>query len=233
MIEGALPREGVRELDRRTIEEFGVPGIVLMENAGQGSARWLIERIESGGARAPIAVLAGTGNNGGDGFVIARHLANAGLAVEAAVVPARDRVRRGSDAETNLRIAERMGIEIRDGAEAALAACRRAGTIVDALFGTGLDRPLRDPYPSLFEAIGGLGCPIFAVDLPSGLDANTGEVLGACLTARWTATFGVAKPGLFTGDGPARAGEVRVIPISIPRRLIEEAVARGPKGPEQ
>jgi len=225
MTDLALPREVVRDLDRRTIEEFGVPGIVLMENAGEGSARWLLDLIENGDARSPIAIIAGTGNNGGDGFVIARHLDNAGTPVEIAIVPARDRIRPGSDTETNLRIAERMGIRIADGVDAALAACRRAGTIVDALFGTGLDRPLRDPYPSLIDAIEALARPVFAVDIPSGLDADSGAALGACVTARWTATFGVAKPGLFAGEGPARAGEIRVIPISIPRRLIEEAGA--------
>jgi NAD(P)H-hydrate epimerase len=213
-------------LDRLAIERCGVPGVLLMENAGTGCAELLVQRLEAGAWEQPAAVLAGPGNNGGDGFVVARHLHNRGFAVQVCLVGRASALRAGSDAETNWRALTGTGVpaaEVEPGDARLEEAVAGAGCFVDALFGTGLTRPLDEPFGRLFARIAGRRKPVLAVDVPSGLDAETGAVEGPAIRADVTATFAAAKPGLVTGYGPRHAGEVVVVPISIPRRLIERA----------
>jgi NAD(P)H-hydrate epimerase len=212
-----LSRATVRMLDRLAIERFAVPGLILMENAGAACAGEIMRRLGHDAWRPPVVVLAGTGNNGGDGFVVARHLWNAGVPVSIHLVGTADRLRPGSDAAINWEAARATGVP------AVGALPEGCGCCVDALFGTGLDRPLGEPYQRLFERIEGTAKPVLAVDIPSGLDADTGAVLGAALHAAVTVTFAAAKPGHRTGRGPELCGEVLVAPISIPRRLLEFA----------
>lgn len=205
-----LTRAAVRELDQRAIREFGVPSIVLMENAGRGCAEWL-KRLNP--ERRPTMVVCGPGNNGGDGFVIARHLDNAGWPVAAWLYG--DPAQLPPDAAINYAIARRCGLLAPwpDGFR---------GWIVDALFGTGLSRPLGPPYDTLIAAINASGNPVFAVDIPSGLDCDRGEPLSVAVQAHYTATFVALKRG-FTRPAAAQwLGQVEVIDIGAPRQLIEE-----------
>ena len=222
-----LERDTVRLLDRYTIEVLGIPGLILMENAGQGCASLILERLDSGRWREPVTVLAGPGNNGGDGFVTARHLFNRGVACEVVLFAAPDSYREGSDAGVNLKALEGTGVTIRvwGAGPSASEIADSTGVFVDALFGTGLSRPLASPFVELFAEVEKTGKPVLAVDIPSGVDARTGEVPGAALPAALTPTFAAAKPGLVQGRGRELAGEVVVVPISIPRPLIEKALA--------
>jgi NAD(P)H-hydrate epimerase len=221
-----LSRDEVRELDRRAINDFGVPGVVLMENAGRGCAE-LLMRLNP--EHKPTVILCGPGNNGGDGFVIARHLDNHGWPTSVILIA--DRVPTHGDAAVNFRILQRCGLapHTPDGQDAealvelleTLAAPPRAW-IVDALFGTGLSRPLAAPYDRIVSALPSLKCPVFAVDIPSGLDCDTGEPLGSTVRATLTATFVAAKRGFLNPRSKQWTGEVHVIDIGAPRVLVEE-----------
>jgi NAD(P)H-hydrate epimerase len=200
-----------------------------MENAGAGAARILAglaaDRPEDW--PEPFQVLCGPGNNGGDGFVVARHLHNRGFAVAVHVIGAGGYAP-GSDAAVNHEVARRMGLPLRrlegppDVAEPALA----AGTVVDALFGTGLARPLAAPFLDWVRAVNASGRPVAALDVPSGLDADTGVPLGAAIAARVTITFAAPKLGFARGEGPRLAGEVHVVDIGIPREIWEGRAPR-------
>ncbi len=220
-----LSRAAIRDLDRRAVEEFGIPGIVLMENAALGCDRVLAE-IGAADRRfaPPWRIVCGPGNNGGDGLALARHLHNRGHAVAIHLVQPKDRVKPGSDAATNLAIVERMRLPIIEpgpgGAAAAIAEATASGTIIDAMLGTGLDRPLRPPYLEWVLAINGSGRPVVAIDIPSGLDADTGAVLGAAVRAAHPMTMAAPKIGFTAGEGPAHCGVVHLVGIGIPRELL-------------
>jgi hydroxyethylthiazole kinase-like uncharacterized protein yjeF len=168
---GRLPvmsREQVRDFDKWAINQIHIPGVVLMENAGGGCAGFIADYMRDRGLEK-ACIFAGTGNNGGDGFVIARHLYNAGL--EAGIVICGDWQKIGGDAKINLDIARNMGLSIStvDPADENIAGKLKdivedAGLVVDAVLGTGLHGSLREPYPGLIEAINGLGRDIIAVD---------------------------------------------------------------------
>ena len=217
-----LSREEVREVDRRAIEAFGVPGVVLMENAGAGAARLLA----AVGITGPVVIACGKGNNGGDGFVIARHLDLAGHSVQLLLACQPEEVR--GDAAVNLQIARRAGLPItclagREQAdwEAALAG---AEWIVDALLGTGASGAPTGTVAVAIKAINAVrersGARVLAVDLPSGLDCDTGQAAGACVQAELTATFVAPKRGFDATGAAARTGRVEVIGIGAPRAAI-------------
>lgn len=214
----ALTREEVREVDRRAIEEYGLPGLVLMENAGRGAAELLIRRSEPGRA----VICCGKGNNGGDGFVIARRLEVAGWRVE--VLLAADPKEITGDAAVNYQVALRGGIPIErcpEDRQELAERFRGADWIVDALLGTGTSGGIREPYASIIDAINSSGRKVLAVDLPSGLDCDTGKTLGPCVRADLTATFVARKVGFAVPSAKPFLGEVHVIDIGVPRRLLE------------
>jgi NAD(P)H-hydrate epimerase len=216
----SLTRSQVREIDRRAIEEFGLPGIVLMENAGRGAAE-LLHGLAPG---ASVAIVCGKGNNAGDGFVIARHLENLGHVVR--LLLACDPAELRGDAAIAWRVADKACIPAAPLATATAAEWERslaeADWIVDALLGTGVTGSPRDAIATAIEAVNAAarhGAKVFAVDLPSGLDCDTGEPLGPCVRADVTATFVARKVGF---DAPAAApwlGDVRVVGIGAPRAL--------------
>ncbi len=230
-----LSREEVRELDHRAITGFGVPGVVLMENAGRGCAELLIQLNHE---RTPVVILCGPGNNGGDGFVIARHLDIHGWPVEVFVV-ARTNTH-ASDADTNFDILFASGIRYSqchptyfDDPQAGVfleRTLRPCGWVVDALFGTGLSRPLGPPFERLVKAVNESGNPVLAVDIPSGLDCDTGEPLGPVVKAAHTATFVAQKKGFLNPAALAWTGEIHVIDIGAPRVLVEEYRRRSRAG---
>jgi NAD(P)H-hydrate epimerase len=221
---GAASRDRIRDLDRRAIEEYGIPGIVLMENAARGSADALGEVLAArpGSCPPPYRIICGRGANGGDGFALARHLHNRGQAVSIHLAEPRSRTRPDSDAGINLRIVLRMGLDLREPAAGRIheVETARDGTVIDAMLGTGLDRPLEPPYLDWVEAINRSGRPVIAIDIPSGLHADTGQVLGAAIRAAHTFTMAVPKLGFFRGEGPRHAGIIHIVDIGIPRALI-------------
>jgi len=207
-------RTEIRELDRRAIEEFAVPGIVLMENAGRGVAE-----LAMGCAAASI--VCGTGNNGGDGFVAARHLHNTGVGVRVFVVGDPGRIR--GDAGVNLEIVRRMGIEVcSDGSGLARwlgDGLGEDGMLVDAIFGTGLDRPATGRALEAIEAINASRCRVLSVDLPSGMDCETGR--GVCVRAEITGTLVGLKRGFSRPEARSALGRIEIIDIGVPRELCE------------
>jgi NAD(P)H-hydrate epimerase len=217
----SLTRAEVREIDRRAIEEFGLPGIVLMENAGRGAA----ELLHGLAPRAAVVIVCGRGNNAGDGFVIARHLENLGHDVR--LLLAGDPAELRGDAAIAWRVAERAGIPAMrlDAAtpadwERALAG---AEWIVDALLGTGASGPPRGAIATAIEAVnaaGRRGTKVLAVDLPSGLDCDTGTAAGGCVRADVTATFVARKVGFDVPDAAPLLGAVHVVGIGAPRALL-------------
>jgi NAD(P)H-hydrate epimerase len=223
----AQDRETIRAWDRRAVEEYGLPGILLMENAGAGAARLIEELIHGEPELYPprLEVLCGSGNNGGDGFVVARHLHNHGFEVSVHLACEPARILTSPDAAVNFRVLEKMRVPIQGGRAPfppPLLLERRAPcTLVDALLGTGLSRPLRSPYLEWVRAVNSSGLPVIALDLPSGLDADSGEVLGEAVVARWTVTFAAPKLGFTQGLGPDHTGQVHVVDIGIPREVWE------------
>jgi NAD(P)H-hydrate epimerase len=223
----SLTRADVRELDRRATDGFGVPGIVLMENAGRGCAE-LLTRLNPD--RKPVVILCGPGNNGGDGFVIARHLDNAGWPVDVQVVARHNRGETGA-ADINFDILFASGVAFTQyrpdhfeppHGDLFRRRCAAAAWVVDALFGTGLSRALGPPFDRLVGAVNDAGKPVLAVDIPSGLDCDTGEPLGPTVRAAHTATFVAHKRGFTNPKSADWTGEVHVIDIGAPRVLVEE-----------
>jgi len=216
--------EQMREIDRRAIEDFGIPGIILMENAGRAVAEetW---RLAGADPSARVVVLCGKGNNGGDGYVAARHLFNRGMDPAVFVFSPLDDI--SGDAATNLTIILKMGLKIgevasEDGLDKAQAAVSSAHVLVDALLGTGISGEVRGLMRSAIEMINRAGKRVVAVDVPSGLDADTGEILGACAKADVTVTFAAPKIGLARGSGPRHAGRIVTAEISIPRQVLHQ-----------
>jgi len=222
----SLSRAEVRELDRKAIEEYGVPGVVLMENAGRGAAEILLRL----GVHDLVVVCCGKGNNGGDGFVMARHLDNAGVAVGVLLFCAPQDLT--GDAAINERIVARSGLALRSIPEADLdieklrQGLSKAEWVVDALFGTGLSGPVRPPLDRVIAAINECPARVLAVDIPSGLDCDTGEPLGPTVRAQHTVTFVARKKGFANPAAGQWLGEVHIAAIGAPRVLLP-----GPHGP--
>lgn len=212
-------RDQARRIDDWAIRELGIPGVVLMENAGRSCAELIKEKL-CDIVQPKVSIFCGTGNNGGDGFVIARHLLNIGCEVTVIVCGNRTKIR--GDAKINLDVLERMGRKIellnpadKNVGEQVRTLARDADTIVDALFGTGLSGQLSPEYCRLIGAINTLSCPTLAVDIPSGLDCDTGEPLGAVVRATWTVTFVAVKQGFLNPQTAAYTGEIFVASIGI------------------
>lgn len=212
-------------LDRRTIE-LGVPGVVLMENAGKGTVSLLAEQFGDLSGRT-VSIVVGPGNNGGDGFVIARHLLQSGArpVVFCVVDPAEIK----GDALINHTIVVNLKIPITYiKKESDLDKCHNvlvhSALIVDALFGTGLKRKVEGVFAEAITLMNRAGRPIVSVDIPSGLDSDSGFPLGACINATITATYGLPKPGHVTYPGVDYTGILKVVDIGIPPQVIDEAV---------
>jgi ADP-dependent NAD(P)H-hydrate dehydratase / NAD(P)H-hydrate epimerase len=205
-LEGLPDAEAMRATDRWAIADEGIPGIDLMERAGEGLAA-LVRELEIGDE--PIAVVCGKGNNGGDGYVVARLLREAGRDVRVLAIAPVDELQ--GDARTN---AERLPGDRPEPFSA--AALEPAALAVDAILGTGFSGAPRGPAAEAIDGLNAWGGAVVACDVPSGVDASTGEVQGAAVQALATATFGAAKPGLWINPGKAHAGAVRVVDIGIP-----------------
>jgi hydroxyethylthiazole kinase-like uncharacterized protein yjeF len=220
---GSLSRDEVRAIDRVAIETLGVPGMVLMENAGRQVADAVADLLGGpgglGGRR--VAIVTGSGNNGGDGFVVARHLSLRGVRVVVFMIAPAEKLT--GDAATNHAISAKLGLDLRFVGAADLAGLagqlRGFDAIVDAIGGTGIRGPLRGEQAEAVEQINAAARPVVAVDIPTGLDCDTGLAAGPTVRAAITVTFVARKKGF---DNPASAeftGEVRVADIGIPGDL--------------
>lgn len=210
----SLGRDQVRSVDGWATHTLGIPGILLMENAGRGVAEVLLE-LEKSPPTLPVLIFCGPGNNGGDGFVIARHLSGRGWPVR--VVLASEIAVYKGDARFHLDILQKCQIGIHDDSNMDLpAALAQTSWIVDALFGTGLTRPLEGYFADLVNTINQSGRPVLSVDLPSGLDGDTGLPLGPTVRARHTVAMVARRPGFDHPGSIEYTGTVHVTGIGLP-----------------
>ena len=215
-----LSRDEVRSFDSWAINELGISGVVLMENAGRSCAELIKEKLTQA-SQPKACIFCGKGNNGGDGYVVARHLVNSGQTVKVVLCGRREDI--SGDAKINMDILEKMDIPIE---ELDLKTCDIPSTvelltagcsiIVDALFGTGLKGELKQPYQQFIEAINARQIPIVAVDIPSGVDCDTGEPLGVAIKAEDTVTFAAIKKGFILNERSHQyTGQIYVASIGV------------------
>jgi NAD(P)H-hydrate epimerase len=228
-VKPVLSREQMRAFDAHAIKQCRVPSLVLMENAGRNAADVVARMIaRKSGVYAPVIVVCGTGNNGGDGFVAARHLFARGHETRVFLVGSIDKLspdaRANADAWAGLgRAIERLDMNDAEALECFRIACNEADVVVDALFGTGLDRPIQGAPAAAILAMNRARAHRIAIDVPSGLDANTGVELGVAVRADTTVTFAHFKAGLLTPNGARFAGKVVVVDIGVPAALTLDA----------
>ncbi|WP_042252413.1 NAD(P)H-hydrate epimerase, partial [Nitrospina gracilis] len=209
--------------DRTAIERFKIPGLILMENAGRNVVDLMFTRIPDL-ADKKVAVLAGKGNNGGDGFVIARHLHQSGVGVRVLLAGKVGDLK--GDARTNADIAIAIGIPVAEMNERNLNSqnhsLRHSHILVDALFGTGLSKPAGGLYAKLIQKINAAKKYVVAVDFPSGIDADSGQVNGPCVQANLTAALALFKRSHLLYPAAEMMGEIVQFDIGIPRQAVEE-----------
>jgi hydroxyethylthiazole kinase-like uncharacterized protein yjeF len=223
-MERIVSAQEMKWCDETTIKGIGIPGLLLMENAG-GAVSRLVNEILGGLTHKHIVVFCGKGNNGGDGFVIARHLSNSGATVS--VVLTSSPIEMKGDALSNFSVLKKLAsrtvppISIQRYSRSTLGKLEKVDCIVDAIFGTGFSGKVKPPILGLIEWINRRLVPVVAVDIPSGLNATTGVVENAAVRATHTVTFGLRKSGLLLNDGKEYAGNVSVADISIPKAVSE------------
>jgi len=219
----AVSAETMQGLDRQAIKGYGVPGLELMERAGARVAELILARYSSTGTHAAL-ILAGKGNNGGDGFVVARLLSEAGWQVSLLLFSSSDLFT--GDAKAHF---ERIPSPVRQYNFKSLSLAviqgymQEATVVVDALFGTGLTKPLAGIYPGVIRLLNSSARCVVAVDIPSGVDATSGKIQGEAVRADITVTFGAAKLGQFLYPGAGYVGELVVTDIGIPAELLAKA----------
>ena len=220
----AVSVDEMQRIDRLATQKYGIPEIVLMENAGlrvTEIALQMLSRLDG----KKVEIFCGRGNNGGDGFVVARHLINRGLDVDIYLMGELNAVK--SSALTNLQILLKMGKGVEEITDKDILTriekkLKSTHLIIDALFGTGIKGQIKDPEKTLIQLLNKSRKPILSVDIPSGLSADSGEVLGGAIKATKTVTFALAKKGFFQGQGPDYTGELIVADIGIPLQLLQQ-----------
>ncbi len=221
-----LSADQMREMDRQTIADVGLPGAVLMETAGRAVAGATRELVESRPGAVRVAVVCGSGNNGGDGFVAARVLAEHGVTCEVFLVMEESGIQ--GDARIFYDALLQCGgsvfpIHTAEQRKTAIASLGKCDVIIDAIFGTGLCREISGPIADLVRAINESSASVVAVDIPSGLAADTGAILGVAVDAQVTVTMGAAKVGNVSAPGFARNGRLCVAEIGIPSERLQRA----------
>lgn len=215
-----LNKEQMQEADRITISDYGVPSIVLMENAALSVVKIIEEKFPEIGS---VAVLCGKGNNGGDGLAIARHLFNKGYDVKIYLFSKLNKLK--GDPKINLNICQRMGIEIKSITDQKsfyeiLPELFDFPILIDALFGTGLEKPLEGFWAKVIESINSIPSIVVSVDIPSGLNASTGEAQGPAIKAHTTVTFGAYKIAHIFPPASDYCGKIYLFEIGIPKELL-------------
>lgn len=224
--------EEMRRLDARAVTELGIPGAVLMENAGRNAAHAILERLGRRARGARVAVVCGKGGNGGDGFVVARWLRRAGARPSVWTVAPAAEIR--GDAALKLGALRRAGLRPRLVADEAAVreSLRRADLVVDALLGTGARGAASGLTARMIELINGCGRPVVALDVPSGAPADGEAAAGPVVRAEMTVTFAGLKRGLLLGPCAPHAGQVRVVPIGVPDAEVARGITTFLLGPE-
>jgi NAD(P)H-hydrate epimerase len=220
-----LNRAASRDIDRRAIRDYGMTGLVLMENAGRG----VVDKLEELGIDGPVAIVCGKGNNAGDGFVMARHLDLRGYSV--CVLLCCDPQSLVGDARANYQILTKSKVDFEcffqsSQRERVKERLENAAWLVDALLGTGSRGTPRAPLDEVIEIMNQAEARKLAVDVPSGLDCETGRASRPTFRADHTCTFVAAKSGFYLEQGAEMTGAVHVLDIGVPRRLVEEVLAR-------
>ena len=223
-----LTRDQIRRVDQLAVERYSICGLVLMENAGRNAAEIIRNTY---GQTGRVFICCGPGNNGGDGCVIARHLHNAGWSVRLMITG--DASSMTHDTKANFTIVEAMDIECRvvpdqEAQQAAVESIRSDEVVIDAILGTGFRGNVRSPTDSLIDAVN--AAPkraLVAIDVPSGLDCNTGVPSNATVCADLTVTFVAVKTGLVATQASPYVGRLEVADIGAPRELIEEIAGQG------
>ncbi|MCE5286433.1 MAG: NAD(P)H-hydrate dehydratase [Pelosinus sp.] len=226
-MKAALTKE-IRSVDKQAIEEFGIPGVVLMENAGTAVVRQMEKNLGTLQDKR-VCIFAGKGNNGGDGYVIARHLYNKGVKVKVFLLGHKSDV--AGDAKINLDILHSIGLDVIEVLESRDWDKVKIGTtfadyLIDALLGTGYKGELSDNMLEAVSIINHSGKVVIAVDVPSGVNADNGQVVSSAVLADYTVTFSVQKPGLLFYPGAQQAGKVFVEDIGIPAVLSENSAIK-------
>ena len=222
MLKIATARE-MQQIDSLTIEKYGIAGTVLMERAGLS----VVGKINEISTHKKVLVLCGGGNNGGDGFVIARELHNQGREVE--VYFCAETVGLKGDAKVNFEAAKKFDVKIYSVKKflSHIPSCDTGQCIiVDALLGTGLSKAVREPLSDVIEKVNKMSCPVVSVDIPSGICSDTGRVMGSAIKAGYTVTFGLPKRGLLLHPGAADTGKLSIKDIGFPRRLLDSKKIR-------
>ncbi len=207
--------EEMRNIDRKAMDEYGIPGLILMERAGLSVA----QRIKENFPPKNVIIFSGKGNNGGDGLVVGRCLSNWGWPVKIFLLSEGSELK--GDARANLDIASRLGIPIRH-VKGLIQRDLKDAIIVDAIFGTGLNDVVKGISGAVIDKINNSGSPVVSVDMPSGISADTGEVLGRAVKAQMTVTFGLPKRGLILYPGAFYAGRLYIEDIGLPTALTED-----------
>ncbi len=211
----------MRSIDKRAIQGMGVPGLELMENAGRGIAHHIKDILAGETKSKRVAIFCGRGNNGGDGYVIARYLHSWGAQVQVFLLAERKQIE--GDALVNLQKIEQIGIRISNiSALTVLPMVSGFDMVVDAIFGTGFRGQVESHTAKLIDYINSSGIPILAVDTPSGLNNDTGEVAGSCIKASYTATLGLPKIGQYFYPGRGYCGQIKTIDIGMPREAVDK-----------
>ncbi|HUB24240.1 MAG TPA: NAD(P)H-hydrate epimerase [Tepidisphaeraceae bacterium] len=214
-----LTRAQVRQIDRLSVERYKIPGVVLMENAAGAAADVACEMLPPN--RGDVLIVCGGGNNGGDGLAIARHLHNRGYDVKIALTA--DPAKYQNEALANWKIVQAMALPT-----APFDANARPALILDGIFGTGLSQAPRDPFNEIAQSIAAMNAPVLAIDIPSGLDCDTGKPLGPCIRATRTITFVAEKAGFAEPAAAEYLGIVTVGDIGCPVELIRQVLTAPP-----
>lgn len=221
-------QEVMQTLDRYTMEQLGLPGVVLMENAGNAVVQEILFHYHK---TTRVLVLAGSGNNGGDGFVIARRLIDLGYEALLCFIGQEEKLK--GDAKVHFQVYKNRGLPLyyynHSDKERFLTCVQQAHLIVDAMLGTGISGEVRSPFFEIIETINDSNKDVIAVDVPSGLNSNTGKVANIAIRAKRTVTFAMPKIGFFIGDGPNYIGEWKVADISVPDSIVETLQLQLPK----
>jgi len=220
-----LNRRNAQELDSICINAYSIPGIVLMENAGRGIFDYLLHRTPQGS----ITICCGKGNNGGDGFVVARHLDNHRIPVHILLLAKPDELK--GDAKTNYDMVMKSNIPLTmvnaENIQTIKPLLSKATWIVDALFGTGLQGPVGFPFDTMIHMINEASKEVLSIDIPSGLDCDTGEPLGVAVKATHTVSMVGLKKGFLNPNAKQYLGCTHIVDIGVPNELRQKLLTTG------
>lgn len=214
----AFSAREIQKLDEIAVQKIGIPSIALMENAGRSVAQEVLRHLKRF-SQKHVSIICGLGNNGGDGFVCARHLINHNVRIKIFLIGNPDHLK--NDAALNYKILRNLKIPIHviDSTVSLKTLdvyLKKSKIVVDAIFGVGLNRVITGPFKTVIEKINSAKAYVISVDVPSGLDATIGKIYGVCIRAKMTVTFSFFKKGFFINQGSRHVGKIVLVDIGIP-----------------